>query len=422
MVAIDSEDRWHLHIGAGSLGLGLVVPLCSKMGFKVHIANRPHGSKADVYDRLKEGRTLSLLFVDSGGCEQVPYSRFYYTDDPDLMDIFADGRLSVVTTAVRGENLDNVFPVIYEGLLTRCHSAPKNGHPLILIACESSPHCSSRLHNLVQEEAIKKNDIELLRYIKDEVGFVDTLVDRICFPPKVEQDGSITSHSETYYEWLGNKANLRGEISALADKIFLGGVPKLIRENEFDFFFKRKSWLVTGIQLAIAVKGLACDPPKERVQDVLDSPVLMSNVDKVGMVWELALQYYGEVKLFLDIQEVGYEDIKDYAQTVLTRLKRMSSDNLDRILWELGKPRIDSRARPAELLANMQKERVLLEALHQKIRNRFDEPLQYFAEYDEYCRSQGASVVDQVPQLYSALRELNRDLDKLIARRLLDTP
>eukprot|EP00903_Cladosiphon_okamuranus_P005882 g5818.t1 len=237
---------FHVHIGAGRLGLGLVIPAIHASGKAYAIVQRPSRSWAPVTD--KEGTTVGLKVngdttiprMDilknkmAGGVKALPGggltedSRvFACTDEEDSLKALIE-RASTLSISLGPSMLDVVLP-----MLAGVEAKPEGERPA-LYACEND-HDS--VHKL--QEALEG---------RGRVDVVSCMVDRIC------TERSITA------DWIemGTEPST-GEIVVIAPPPlaplppFKGGhvqIPRISAEAEY--FCRRKIILVNGMHTTLA--------------------------------------------------------------------------------------------------------------------------------------------------------------------------
>lgn len=171
----------HLHIGAGALGLGLVVPALSPRADRCLILNRRGQSNSDESflkcETLRS--TKNYVLEDERGETRHQFEQFLYLYE-DLPQDF-QGENCVITTSVKDGALDRDFLIDLASIIEAC--AQK--HTLtIVISCENR----TRSIDLKAKLDGVEGDSDRTRFSWNErnVVFVNALVDRVCQTPTTE--------------------------------------------------------------------------------------------------------------------------------------------------------------------------------------------------------------------------------------------
>lgn len=213
-----------VHVGAGSLGRGLIVPLLTDAGFAVTVVDADRG----LVERLRHEGAYDLDVV--GGDRRPPVRRIPVADA-----LYADSvgdlraRLAaaaVATTAVRVENLPRVADLLGRTLTDR-----PTALPLHIVACENAERASSQLATL----------LETVAPIPSACLFRDAVVDRIC---TADWPTSLAIRVEAYHDWT---------VELPAGERF--PVPAATAVPNLDPYFRRKLYLVNTVADAIAFLG-----------------------------------------------------------------------------------------------------------------------------------------------------------------------
>src|SRR5437773_342894 len=111
----------HVHIGAGSFGLGMVVDICHRRaGFHTTVISRDSDKE---YQRcLRERGHYSIIFDgDRATMKRLTPPIHWYKDQDDAQTIslLASPSVTFVTTSVRKENLPEAAPLIAHAIERR---------------------------------------------------------------------------------------------------------------------------------------------------------------------------------------------------------------------------------------------------------------------------------------------------------------
>lgn len=163
------ERPVHLHLGAGRLGLGLVVPTTRRCGLNVTVVARPNANAFSTTRNhsLAAQSTYHLLVRETGERSPVEIDEFLVLDEAtrELVDrILKDPRTALITTAVGKANLELLVPRLRELLDVRFAAGVTA--PLLVIPCEND--VGAEYHRLTTSGPPR-------------VFFLDAVVDRICY-------------------------------------------------------------------------------------------------------------------------------------------------------------------------------------------------------------------------------------------------
>eukprot|EP00752_Nemacystus_decipiens_P007122 g6379.t1 len=331
---------FHVHIGAGRLGLGLVIPAIHASGKPYAIVQRPSRSWAPVTDKealtvgLKVNGETTIPAMDvlknkmagEGGVKSLPggglteESRvFACTDEEESLKALVE-RASTLSISLGPSMLDVVLP-----MLADVEQKPEGERPA-LYACEND---HDGVHKL--QEALE-----------GRVDVVSCMVDRIC------TDRNITA------DWIemGTEPSA-GEIVVIAPPPlaplppFKGDhiqIPRIPAEAEY--FCRRKIILVNGMHTTLAFVtlcklesgGLQGDSWKEHI---LVTPATASEQEN-ALVWRWAvarvmyIMWEHEPDIIKASHGVDTDDelcriLLDYAKTTLGRFSGVE-DKAGRVL------------------------------------------------------------------------------------------
>ncbi len=171
-----------VHIGAGSLGRGLVVPVLVANGAEVVVVD----TDAALVARLAAERAYDLRI--GGRVERIHLAGALHVDDPALPALLRRARL--VTTSVKQPNLPRVA-----ALLGRCWGATTDV-PRVIVGCENVQHVGREIATLLAEAGVV-------------AGIVapDCVVDRVC---AARWPDGLAVETEEYLEWSIEGATLSG--------------------------------------------------------------------------------------------------------------------------------------------------------------------------------------------------------------------
>jgi hypothetical protein len=214
----------HIHIGAGRLGLGLIVPTTASCGLEVIVLNRQKTASSfaggpDKHDTLRQRMSYVLRHIEYRPAvdqrrdiarETVRFQAYYtFTEgtaglDPELERVMT-GRpaLTLLTTAVEAGNLTRVVPLI-STIIDRHLSAvaaPGLGDNVLFItACENGHRVTDRLKEKVVEYL--SSDGRSCGPLDRRVVFLNSVVDRVVSRDPVHENGELLVDVESFRKWI----------------------------------------------------------------------------------------------------------------------------------------------------------------------------------------------------------------------------
>jgi mannitol-1-phosphate/altronate dehydrogenase len=304
-------DEWvHLHIGAGALGLGMVIPLCRDIGLTNtilfnRVTSKTKPQKAEVYDRLG---SLGCYLVDSDKGETlIENVHFFHDLDQAAQQIGApsDPAGALITVAVGAANLSSVAETLVR-LAAEWHTAHGSNKPFYVIACENDERASSR----VRQVALELNP--------DVIG-------RVCTGPTLDGARSVRVNSESYFSWVVEVPN---EHPLESDHPFLAASTVRI-VSDLKPWYTKKILCMNAIHLALAIcSQVIVDPPI----DQLNKAILNADIR------ELITSMQQDITKALLLMHPGNfteEELRDIHEDILERLAA-KNDTVDRILHDVA--------------------------------------------------------------------------------------
>jgi len=249
----------HVHIGAGALGLGLIVPQMAKTSTTTTVFNRrpilvstvpsdtkradaerkKYKAKLEKCEFLKTNTYYQLTMDDALANQKI--DRFYYLDEgfPDNLE----GEYCIITTSVKDGMLNDDFLI---NLYDIIQSATVKHEAVLVISCENRTR-SQQLHDKLN---IMFSDDGLIpkSVFSDSVHFKNALVDRVCQAPKIDKNGVLSAKAEMKYEfWIEDS-----QLSQIIDP----ATAVLKSKNELDEQYVKKIILLNLSHALIATWAL----------------------------------------------------------------------------------------------------------------------------------------------------------------------
>jgi mannitol-1-phosphate 5-dehydrogenase len=190
---LDDSPIEHVHFGAGTFGLGMVVEIChGEAGLKTAVVNRD--SRREYHKILKSKGNYSVLF--DGDRQKILKPKFCYhttENEQSIVDLLSGPSVALITTSVKKDNLPAIAPLLARGLLKRANGGTTE-QKLCVMACENLVDNSAELRKQVESHLPHGQATHLL----SGVFFCNTLVDRICAPVSC-RTGSVQIPTESFH-------------------------------------------------------------------------------------------------------------------------------------------------------------------------------------------------------------------------------
>ncbi len=193
-----------LHFGAGNIGRGFIGKLLADAGIQLTFAD----VNQVVLDALNSRHEYPVHVVgEQAQVEIVRGVDAVNSASDDIIPLIAEADL--VTTAVGPQILERIAGGIAKGLIKRRDSG--NTRPLNIIACENMVRGTTQLKGHV----LKALPEDCHAWVEENVGFVDSAVDRIVPPSEAGTTDPLEVTVETFSEWIVDKTQFRGDLPAI---------------------------------------------------------------------------------------------------------------------------------------------------------------------------------------------------------------
>ena len=258
------QGAGHIHIGAGSLGLGLICWVTSNAGFRVVLANRPNLDKPNHHIHAIQRNGYYNVREDGGPdravtvAEVVPFAET--TEEwMKLRDAICVADVQLITTALK-EGLEPNIPFLAGALAERARRMPESR--VRVIACENGLESRWLERRVVEQLRWQDRNFDKAAFLS-AVSFVDCVVDRMCRTPEMGGDGrDVVVMTEPYAQWVVGaiKSDQAGAFAGLLSPDPLGceavgRVVKLV--DDVEPYVLKKKLLVNGPHLMLAVLARA---------------------------------------------------------------------------------------------------------------------------------------------------------------------
>lgn len=191
-----------LHFGAGNIGRGFIGKLLADSNVEVTFVD----VNPTVIEELNIKKEYTVNVVGNEAKKEIVKGvSGILTTSPDLIKEIAN--VDIITTAVGPQILEKISGTLSQGLIER--SKINNKKPLNIIACENMIRGTSQLKEFI----LNQTPQEYKSWIEENVGFVDSAVDRIVPPSSSNNSQGILDVTvEEFSEWIVDKNQFKGEI------------------------------------------------------------------------------------------------------------------------------------------------------------------------------------------------------------------
>lgn len=193
-----------LHFGAGSIGRGFIGKLLYDNCLDVIFAD----VNQKLLHYINKYREYNIKIVgQQTNTETIRNISAVHSRGNQVLDFISN--VSLITTSVGPQNLEQVAIVIAKGLIRRYKI--NNINPLNIIACENIVRGTSKLKQYVLQE-LKPS---FYSWIEENVGFIDSSVDKIVFPTDFDKNNPLEVTVENFNEWIVDKTQFKGPIPVI---------------------------------------------------------------------------------------------------------------------------------------------------------------------------------------------------------------
>lgn len=193
-----------LHFGAGNIGRGFIGKLLADAGVQLTFADVNQA----VLEALNARHEYPVHVVgEQAQVEIVKGVNAVSSASDEIIPLIAE--VDIVTTAVGPQILERIAGGIAKGLAKRCDNG--NTRPLNIIACENMVRGTTQLKGHV----MKALPEQYHAWVEENVGFVDSAVDRIVPPSAAGTTDPLEVTVETFSEWIVDKTQFKGELPVI---------------------------------------------------------------------------------------------------------------------------------------------------------------------------------------------------------------
>lgn len=343
------QNLTHVHIGAGKLGLGFVIPISKKCGFSVVVIN-------DEKNKLKIGKLSAKKFLHKTAENEtvVQFDNFFTYDqemNETIVNAASDSSVRLLTTAVGEINLEYVAKSISKIIRRRRENGVERN--LYVFACENLKGNSGVLRKYVLKH-LREDDIA---YVKSHVFFCDSIVDRVCWELDEKSDDLVTVSTHSFYKWRINVTGLNEEDVKFLDETLTkkDDYVKLVSSSkEFKLKEDLKLCCFNGMHLILAIYAKHYALERYQLQDFSLAKALQINsigdaINRLQRVMTAGI---------LQVHRTSEKKIEEYHEEFSRRMLSEPEDTANRIVHDL----LDS------IEQNSMKDlSVFLEKIHERI-------------------------------------------------------
>lgn len=190
-----------LHFGAGNIGRGFIGKLLADAGATLTFAD----VNQVVLDALNARHSYQVHVVgEHNRVDIVSGVNAVNSTGSEVVELISE--IDLLTTAVGPVVLERIAPAIAAGLVKR--HARGVTTPLNIIACENMVRGTSQLKDHVMR-ALPDDERE---WVEQQVGFVDSAVDRIVPPTESASQDPLAVTVETFSEWIVDETQFKGPL------------------------------------------------------------------------------------------------------------------------------------------------------------------------------------------------------------------
>ncbi len=245
-----------LHFGAGNIGRGFIGKLLSDAGIEVTFAD----VNETVVNALIERKTYPVKIVGEECVVEVVKNVTAVNSATDaVVDCIVDSDL--ITTAVGPTVLKIISGSIAQGIEKR--AMENNTEPLNIIAAENMVRGTSQLKEAVFEHLSEATKA----FAENNIGFVDSAVDRIVPPAEEGETDPLAVTVETFSEWIVDQTQFKGNIP---------DIPGMECTDNLMAFVERKLFTLNTGHLITAYQGVLAG--YETIKDSIEDDVIRAEV------------------------------------------------------------------------------------------------------------------------------------------------
>ena len=254
------------HFGAGSIGRGFIGKILSENSYNVTFID----VNEDIISQLNKDNEYTVETVGTNNKTEVVKNVCGILSG-DLEGIKKKvPETDLITTAVGANILEIIAPTVAEIIKTRKSSGITRY--INIIACENKLEASTFLKSKVEQYL---NDDEK-NYMETYAGFVNSAVDRLIPPRKVEGEVVTYTIVEDFNEWIADETLIKGDLD----------LKGMIKKKDLTPYIERKLFTVNTGHIITAHMGvyMGYETIDQAVQDEKIRKIVIGAMEESGAV------------------------------------------------------------------------------------------------------------------------------------------
>ncbi|ANF17263.1 hypothetical protein XW81_02640 [Buchnera aphidicola (Schlechtendalia chinensis)] len=190
-----------LHFGAGNIGRGFIGQILVNSGFHLIFAD----INKNIVNAINLHHEYDIeILGNNSHYEKITGIEAVHIKDPKIFSVIAES--DVITISVGVNVVSSLALLIAKGIEHKIHL--KKNNILNIIACENCFRCSSILKKYVMNALPSKYH----EYLENNIGFVDTVVDRIVSFNNTKKCNILFVRVEKFQELICDINQFKGDI------------------------------------------------------------------------------------------------------------------------------------------------------------------------------------------------------------------
>ncbi|XBC40738.1 MAG: mannitol-1-phosphate 5-dehydrogenase [Buchnera aphidicola (Nurudea yanoniella)] len=190
-----------LHFGAGNIGRGFIGQILVNSGFNLFFSD----INKKIIDAINFFNEYSIKILgDNSFVEKVKNVQAIHIHDDNILSVIENS--DIITTAVGVNTVNSLANILATGIIQKIRSGKKKF--LNIMACENAFRCSSELKKHVLSFLPKRYH----QYLEDNIGFIDTVVDRIVLSDIKNDNNILLVETEEFKEFICDINQFRGSV------------------------------------------------------------------------------------------------------------------------------------------------------------------------------------------------------------------
>ncbi|QCI23525.1 mannitol-1-phosphate 5-dehydrogenase [Buchnera aphidicola] len=190
-----------LHFGAGNIGRGFIGQILVHSGFDLTFSD----INKEIVDTINMYKSYEIeILGDTSYLDKIDGIKAIYVNDPKIIPIIAE--MDIITISVGANVISSLANLISKGIIYKIQN--KKNNLVNILACENLFRCSS----VLKQRVLNVLSIEYHEYLEKNVGFVDTVVDRIVSFNNTKKNKILFVRVEEFKEIICDINQFKGSI------------------------------------------------------------------------------------------------------------------------------------------------------------------------------------------------------------------